>query len=264
MGDLFPLDMDRHQCTESRSTCFEDVAELKLRKKFLDNKNLAIKLLPYHIHVFTIYNKMDCLKCIFTEYPDMVNARYFGRTPLHQAVVRYFGQNMVSMLLQNNADVNARTCDCNRTALHLSFLNWTPNSRYTIMDLLAHQADSNALDSNGQSILMYCLKFTNNIERPWIARELLDRRANPFHKFRSLATGRDISVVDFIQDTSTLALFQYITSAIFDVLGIGFVKSEKCPLMQLDENVMKIIMNYYAPDRVNIAKGEIIETSEMY
>lgn len=240
----------------SMHTCFRSTRgvflyPLRLSKDFW-NKQYACCHLPYHIHVFTVNNRYDCLEAIFLLYPLLVDGRYMGRSPLHRAVSCQFPNIIVSYLLHNKASVNLRTFDSKRTALHICLLDWSPDMQGVVSELLSSGADANALDINRISVLMYCVKNTCIYERPRITEELLDYGADPFHTIKSKTTGKEISVIDFIDDKYTLEVFENKVFGLLDAIAIGFSSSPACPFGQLHVDVMKILMHHFIPDRVPI------------
>lgn len=224
---------------------------LRLSKLFWNRQN-ALLHLPYHVHVFISASRYDCLNAIFLLYPSLVNARYMGRTPLHKAVTCEFSNIMVSYLLLNKASVNMKTYTTRQTALHMVFTDWGFDMRATVSDLLHSGADTNAIDLNRQSVLMYCLRSTCIMERPWIAEELLEYGADPFHTTKSRTTGKEICVVDLIDDRYTLEIFEKKVFAKLDAIGIGYSSSPDCPFGNLHEDAMNLILNFTMPNRVPI------------
>jgi len=232
-----------------RSTGGLFIHPLKLAKIFW-NKQHALTHLPYHVHVFTMASRYDCLDAIFLFYPSLVNARYMGKTPLHKAVNLEFGNIMVSYLLHNKASVNMKTFNSRCTALHMALLDCGFDMRATVSDLLSSGADANALDGNRQSILMCCLRNTSILERPWIAEELLEYGADPFYTVKSKMTRKEICVVDLIDDPHTLVIFKQKVIAKLDAIGIGFASSPGCLFGELHKDVMNLILNYSVPNRI--------------
>lgn len=226
---------------------------LRLAKIFW-NRQHALLHLPYHVHVFISAARYDCLDAIFLLYPSLVNARYMGRTPLHKAVTCEFSNIMVSFLLFNKASVNMKTYSTRQTALHMAFVDCGFDMRSTISDLLDSGADANAVDLNKQSVLMYCLRSTCILERPWIAEELLEHGADPFYTIKSRTTGKEICVVDLIDDNYTLEIFDKKVFAILHAIGIGYSSSPDCPFAQLHKDAMHMIMDFMMPNRVPVCK----------
>lgn len=224
---------------------------LKLNKVFW-NRQKALLHLPYHVHVFVLASRYDCLDAIFLLFPSLVDARYMGRTPLHKAVTCEFSNFMVSYLLLNKASVNKKTYTTHQTALHMAFADCGFDIRATVLDLLHSGADANAIDLNRQSVLMCCLRSMCIMERPWIAEELLEHGADPFYTTKSRTTGKEICVVDLIDDRYTLEIFEMRVFAKLDAIGIGYSSSPDCPFGNLHEDAMNLILNFSMPNRVPI------------
>jgi ankyrin repeat protein len=84
-----------------------------------------------------------------------VNKREFnGYTPLQEAAMGYCGPNIINMLIEGNADVNAVSCDGN-TALHLAARIGDPKP---LKALLASGALPNVMNAKGETPLMWAVK----------------------------------------------------------------------------------------------------------
>ncbi|CAL8134344.1 unnamed protein product [Orchesella dallaii] len=167
--------------------------------------------------------KMKILQLLFESWPQLTESKdtTYSRTPLHIATRRFFSNGkkleFIQMLLQNNADVNAKDC-AGQTPLHCCVVRqkppWKAQAQAQLMEivklLLENNANPDAIDSKSSTFLhVAALHVTPLIFHELIVHLDLIRRTKSFTLRNSIgSTALHDAIHNFEVLVTTLSVFK--------------------------------------------------------